>query len=73
YTEPIFGLAIPEAVPGVPSEYLIPRNTWPDSSQYDKQATHLAQLFRQNFEKYADFASEEIKSAQPNPVAVPTS
>lgn len=70
YTEPIFGLAIPTAVPGVPTEYLIPRNTWPDPAQYDKQAIHLAQLFRQNFEKYADFASEEIKSAQPNPTAL---
>jgi phosphoenolpyruvate carboxykinase (ATP) len=71
-TEPFFGLAIPTEVPGVPSEYLLPRQTWPDPSSYDKQAAHLAQLFRQNFEKYADFASEEIKSAQPNPAAILT-
>ncbi|MCS7188754.1 MAG: phosphoenolpyruvate carboxykinase (ATP) [Bacteroidia bacterium] len=67
--EPVFGLAIPTSVPGVPAEYLIPRNTWPDAMQYDKQAAHLAQLFRQNFEKYMHFASDEIKSAQPNPAA----
>ncbi|MCX7606839.1 MAG: phosphoenolpyruvate carboxykinase (ATP), partial [Bacteroidia bacterium] len=71
-SEPVFGLSIPTAVPDVPSEYLIPRNTWPDPSQYDKQAAQLAQLFRQNFEKYADFASDEIKQAQPNPAAVLT-
>lgn len=69
-TEPFFGLQVPTEVPGVPSEILWPRNTWPDPTQYDKQAAHLAQLFRQNFEKYRDFASEEIRSAEPNPAAV---
>ncbi|GIV24785.1 MAG: phosphoenolpyruvate carboxykinase [ATP] 2 [Bacteroidia bacterium] len=69
-TEPFFGLQVPTEVPGVPSEILWPRNTWPDPTQYDKQAAHLAHLFRQNFEKYRDFASEEIRSAEPNPAAV---
>ncbi|MCS6789554.1 MAG: phosphoenolpyruvate carboxykinase (ATP) [Bacteroidia bacterium] len=70
YTEPIFRLAIPMHVPGVPPEYLIPRNTWPDPNQYDQQARKLAELFRQNFQKYASFASAEIHSAQPDPAAV---
>ncbi|MCS7163041.1 MAG: phosphoenolpyruvate carboxykinase (ATP) [Bacteroidia bacterium] len=69
-TEPIFGLSIPTEVPGVPSEYLFPRATWPDPTQYDRQAAHLARLFRENFAKYESFASEEIRSAQPNPLAV---
>ncbi|RMF45878.1 MAG: phosphoenolpyruvate carboxykinase (ATP), partial [Bacteroidetes bacterium] len=66
-TEPFFGLQVPTEVPGVPSEILWPRNTWPDPTQYDMQAAHLAQLFRQNFEKYRNFASQEIRSAEPNP------
>ncbi|MCS7297333.1 MAG: phosphoenolpyruvate carboxykinase (ATP) [Bacteroidia bacterium] len=73
FIDPIFGLAVPREVPGVPSEYLLPRNTWDDPHAYDRQASHLAQLFRQNFKKYEDFASEEIKSAQPDPAAIPAS
>lgn len=67
--DPIFHVEIPTAVPGVPSEYLFPRQTWPDPTAYGKQAAHLAELFRQNFARYADSASEEIKSAQPEPSA----
>jgi phosphoenolpyruvate carboxykinase (ATP) len=46
--DPIFGLPLPAAVPGVPSEVLQPRNTWKDGSAYDAQATKLAKLFREN-------------------------
>jgi phosphoenolpyruvate carboxykinase (ATP) len=67
--EPVFHLAIPKEVPGVPAEYLFPRQTWPDPGAYDKQAAHLATLFRENFRKYESFASEEIRSAQPEPSA----
>jgi phosphoenolpyruvate carboxykinase (ATP) len=67
--EHVFHLAIPKEVPGVPAEYLFPRQTWPDPGAYDKQAAHLATLFRENFRKYESFASEEIRSAQPEPSA----
>jgi phosphoenolpyruvate carboxykinase (ATP) len=46
--DPIFGLPLPAAVPGVPSEVLQPRNTWKDGAAYDAQATTLAKLFREN-------------------------
>ncbi|MCB9859355.1 MAG: phosphoenolpyruvate carboxykinase (ATP) [Phycisphaeraceae bacterium] len=45
---PIFGLHIPKAVDGVPSEVLNPRNTWKDGSAYDAQAKKLAEMFRNN-------------------------
>ncbi len=64
-TDPIFGLAVPAVVPGVPSEVLNPRNTWSDKSAYDKQAAHLAKLFLENFAKYQDFATPEMKAALP--------
>jgi phosphoenolpyruvate carboxykinase (ATP) len=64
-TDPIFGVAIPVAAPGVPSDILIPKNTWKDKSAYDEKAKYLAGLFLTNFEKYASGVSEEIISAAP--------
>src|SRR5690606_33323561 len=62
---PVFGILVPQSVPGVPAEVLNPRDTWADKEAYDKKAAHLAQLFNKNFEKYASQASDEIKSAAP--------
>ncbi len=62
---PVFGVLAPTSVPGVPAEVLIPRNTWADKEAYDKKANELAKLFVNNFAKYADQASEEIRSAAP--------
>ena len=60
-----FGLHVPTSVPGVPQEVLDPRGTWTNADEYDEKATHLAQLFHENFLKYADGTSEEIKAAGP--------
>lgn len=62
---PVFGVLMPTSVPNVPSEILIPRNTWADKEAYDKKANELANLFIKNFEKYAAQANEEIRSAAP--------
>ncbi|MCA9980413.1 MAG: phosphoenolpyruvate carboxykinase (ATP), partial [Anaerolineales bacterium] len=67
-TDPIFGLAVPTSCPDVPSEVLIPKNTWADPVAYDKQAAKLAQLFNNNFEKYKDGSSEAIINAGPKVV-----
>ncbi len=48
-TDPIFGLQTPSSCPDVPAELLNPRAAWPDKTEYDRQARHLADLFRQNF------------------------
>ncbi len=63
--DPIFGLSVPTACPGVPSEILIPKNTWSDAKAYDETARKLAGLFQENFTKYADQASAEITGAGP--------
>ena len=62
---PVFGILMPTTCPDVPSEILIPRNTWADKEAYDKKANELAQLFVKNFAKYADQANDEIRSAAP--------
>lgn len=62
---PVFGVAVPQSCPDVPSEVLNPRDTWADKTQYDLKANELAAAFVKNFAKYADFANEEILSAAP--------
>ena len=63
--EPIFGLSIPTACPGVPSEILSPKCSWNDKEAYDATAKKLAELFRKNFENYADQATEKVQGAGP--------
>ena len=62
---PVFGVLMPTNVPNVPSEILVPRNTWSDKEAYDKKANELAGLFVKNFEKYAAQSNDEIRSAAP--------
>jgi len=62
---PVFGFQMPQNCPNVPAELLNPRNTWADKSAYDKQCEKLAELFNNNFAKFADGASDEIKAAAP--------
>jgi len=64
--DPRFGLAVPTSCPGVPSEILMPKNTWADKDAYDAQALKLAKLFNENFKKYAEGSSDEIVAAGPS-------
>ncbi|MBI3742467.1 MAG: phosphoenolpyruvate carboxykinase (ATP) [Chloroflexi bacterium] len=48
-TDPVFGFQVPTQCPDVPSEVLIPRNTWADKSAYDEKAKILAREFIKNF------------------------
>ncbi|MCB0164586.1 MAG: phosphoenolpyruvate carboxykinase (ATP) [Anaerolineae bacterium] len=63
--DPIFGLHVPTSCPEVPSEVLVPKNTWADKDAYDKNALKLANLFIQNFEKYKAGSSDAIINAGP--------
>jgi phosphoenolpyruvate carboxykinase (ATP) len=70
--DPVFGLAVPTACPGVPDEILIARNTWHLPEEYDKARERLAGLFRKNFEAYEDVASEAIRNAGPREAVTAT-
>ena len=53
-TVPVFGLAIPQSVPGVDSALLDPRSGWPSADKWREKAESLAQLFMDNFKQYTD-------------------
>jgi phosphoenolpyruvate carboxykinase (ATP) len=63
--DPVFGLAVPTAIPGVPAEVLRARDTWADKEAYDAQARRLAEMFRQNIQKFGDSVASEIVAAGP--------
>jgi phosphoenolpyruvate carboxykinase (ATP) len=62
---PIFGFAVPTCCPAVPEEMLQPEQTWSSAAAYRDAAKRLASLFQENFAKYAEKASPEIRSAAP--------
>jgi phosphoenolpyruvate carboxykinase (ATP) len=64
---PFFRLQIPTAIPGVPADVLIPRDTWEDKDAFDKQARDLADKFIANFEQFADRVPEAVRTAGPKP------
>ncbi len=66
--DPIFGIHVPVSCPDVPEEVLNPRNTWEDKDAYDAKAEHLANLFNENFKKFEDGVSDEVKNAAPKTV-----
>jgi len=65
-TDPVFGLAVPSEIAGVPATVLNPRLTWTDPGAYDAQARKLAGMFRDNFEK---FGSVEAATKNAGPKA----
>ena len=61
--DPVFGVEAITECPNVPSEILVPRNSWADKSAYDAAARKLAELFRKNFAAYESGVSAEVRDA----------
>ncbi len=64
-TDSIFGIEIPSACEGVPTELLNPRDTWTQGARFDETARKLAYLFKSNFTAYEDGVSDDVKKAGP--------
>lgn len=63
---PVFGLQIPTAVEGVPSELLNPSKNWVEGTdKYAGEVKSLATLFSKNFEIYQSEATAEVVAAGP--------
>jgi phosphoenolpyruvate carboxykinase (ATP) len=61
-TDEVFGFEVPVEAPGVDGQLLDPRSTWRDPAAYDAKARELAQMFRENFER---FDHAELAAAGP--------
>ena len=60
-----FGFSIPTSCPDVPSELLLPRNTWKDPKKYDRVKQKLIGLFQENFEQFKAQVHPDIVEAGP--------
>ncbi len=63
--DPVFAVEVPTTCPGVPTEILTPVNTWSDKSAFAAAAAKLANLFQENFKKYADGVAKDVVAAGP--------
>jgi phosphoenolpyruvate carboxykinase (ATP) len=61
----VFGVAQPRTCPGVPTSVLSPRATWNDDKAYYTTAFKLTNAFRENFKKFEEHCSEEIRRGGP--------
>lgn len=55
-----FGVAVPTSIDGVPSELLIPANTWEDKKAYEDRCQKLASSFVENFKKYTKMDADVV-------------
>jgi phosphoenolpyruvate carboxykinase (ATP) len=66
YIDDVFGLQVPERVPGVPDALLRPRGTWSDSDAFDRQARKLAGMFDENFARsFRGLVPPDVAAAGP--------
>ena len=52
HTDPVFGLAVPDKIDGIPAEILFPEHTWDDPQAFWKTAKKLKHDFEQNWKKF---------------------
>lgn len=64
-THSIFGAEMPLTCPDVPNEILSPRETWKNDKAFYEKANELARRFQANFDKFREFANEEILDGEP--------
>ena len=63
--DPVFNLDVPCECPGVPSDVLKPRTTWPSAADYDAQAAKLAKMFADNFHTFEADVAPDVRAAGP--------
>ena len=63
--DPVFGLEVIVNCPNVPSELLVPRESWTDKNAFDQTASKLANLFKENFKQYENEVTDSVRLAGP--------
>ena len=62
---PVFNLAVPSHIDGVPDDLLWPASTWATPEAHASQTDRLAELFNKNFNEYADKCPGPVRDAAP--------
>ncbi|CAK9004472.1 unnamed protein product [Durusdinium trenchii] len=62
---PRFNLAVPKSCPNVDAKILMPNKTWLDQSEFERMSAKLSGLFKENFTKFQDGCSADIRAAAP--------
>lgn len=62
---PVFGLEYPTSCAGVPDNVLDPETLWETKDAYFEQANQLAKLFIENFSKFEEGVSEDVRKETP--------
>jgi phosphoenolpyruvate carboxykinase (ATP) len=52
HEDPIFEIAVPDHIEGIPNELLYPKQTWQDLEEFVEVAQKLRQDFRENYQKF---------------------
>jgi phosphoenolpyruvate carboxykinase (ATP) len=64
-TDPVFGFQVPKSCPEVPDQVLSPGAAWPSQEAYMQKYRELASRFIDNFKKFADDCTPEVRAAGP--------
>ncbi|REJ88510.1 MAG: phosphoenolpyruvate carboxykinase (ATP) [Planctomycetota bacterium] len=64
--DPVFGVNVVTSCPNVPSEPLVPQNSWKDQNEFQATSRKLAELFIGNFDQYAGGVRDEVRNAGPS-------
>ncbi len=58
HTDPIFEIAVPDKIEGIPNELLYPEKTWKDKEAFKNVANTLRNDFKENFKKYTPYLNK---------------
>ncbi|CAJ1338095.1 unnamed protein product [Effrenium voratum] len=60
-----FNLQVPKSCPNVDTQILMPNKTWKNQEDFEHTAVKLATLFKENFKKFEEGCSDDIRAAAP--------
>ncbi len=52
HQDSVFGLSVPDEIPGVPSDLLYPARTWDDKKKFSEVSQDLKRKFEDNFKRF---------------------
>ena len=61
HKDPVFELAVPEKIDGIPEELLYPEKTWDDPQAFWETAEKLKHDFEENWKKFEDYLPHQEK------------